>query len=51
MKKTIEKCKCTRCGKEFWPKIDDETNEIVLPKNCRKQSCKSPYWNVEKTRF
>jgi len=51
MKKTIEKLKCTRCGKQFWPKIDDETNELILPKTCRGQTCKSPYWNVKKIRY
>ncbi len=51
MKKIVEKLKCTRCGKEFWPKIDDETNKLILPKSCRNQSCRSPYWMKEKTRF
>ena len=51
MKKVVEKLTCTRCGKSFWPKIDDETDEIILPKTCRNQSCNSPYWDKEKTRF
>ena len=48
---TVKKQTCTRCKFSFWPKIDDETNEIILPKTCRNQECNSPYWNVEKTRF
>lgn len=48
---TIEKQLCTRCGKKFWPKVDDETDEIILPKTCRNQECNSPYWMTEKTRF
>lgn len=47
----IKKQTCTRCGKQFWPKVDDSTDEIILPKTCRNQECNSPYWNVEKTRF
>lgn len=48
---TVEKRKCTRCDYEFWPKIDDKTDELILPKTCRNQECNSPYWDVEKTRF
>lgn len=48
---TVKKQTCTRCSKSFWPKIDDKTDEIILPKTCRNQECNSPYWNVEKTRF
>jgi len=51
VEKTISKQTCTRCSKSFWPKVDDTTDEIILPKTCRNQECNSPYWNVEKTRF
>lgn len=50
VKKTIEKIVCTRCGFGFWPKVDAETNEVVLPKNCRNQECKSPYYLKPKTK-
>ena len=48
---TIEKQECTRCGKKFWPKVDDKTDEIILPNTCRNKQCNSPYWMTEKTRF
>lgn len=51
MKKIILKIKCTRCQYEFWPKIDDKTDEIVMPKACRNQTCRSPYYLKKKTRM
>lgn len=51
VEKTIKKKTCTRCGFSFWLKIDDKTDEEILPKTCRNQECNSPYWDVEKTRF
>jgi hypothetical protein len=48
--KTVTKQKCTRCSRVFWPKIDDETDEIVLPKTCSNKKCNSPYWNVAITK-
>ncbi len=51
IEKTIKKKTCNRCGFSFWPKIDDKTDEEILPNTCRNQACNSPYWNVEKTRF
>ena len=38
----IEKQKCNRCGREWFPRTEN------LPVHC--PNCKSPYWNKARTR-
>jgi len=45
---TIVKLFCNHCKKEFWPKIDDITDEVIKPKVCRYQECKSPTWDKKR---
>ncbi len=43
--KKVKKYFCNKCKRYFWPRIDDITNEIIKPKVCRYQDCKSPSWD------
>jgi len=50
MKKTIESKTCRNCKRVMYPHIDDFTDEVTYPKNCRNQKCKSPYWDKPRIR-
>lgn len=49
--KPIVKQKCIRCGYEFVPSPERNSEEpylivgMKLPKTCPNPKCKSPYWN------
>jgi len=44
IEKVIVKLWCNKCQRSFWPHLNDITNEMISPKVCRYQDCKSPTW-------
>ena len=42
-------CTCTRCSYEWIPTINTK-GEVLFPKKCANQKCKSPYWHTKPTR-
>lgn len=37
---------CKRCKRVFAPKIDVNTQCVIIPKRCTDRECRSPTWNI-----
>lgn len=41
----VSKHRCSKCNRNFYPKIDNDTGKVIIPKYCPYKDCHSINWN------
>ncbi|MDE1868234.1 MAG: hypothetical protein KGI08_11080, partial [Thaumarchaeota archaeon] len=44
-------CQCSKCDRYFYPKIDNITGQVIMPKYCPYKECHSINWNRPKKHY
>lgn len=47
----VELLHCSKCDRFFYPKIENHTGIVIIPKYCAYHDCHSPNWNKGKHHY